>query len=135
MAAQDAHLDKSARPGMIAMGVAVFVVANDFTAVSVALPSIETTFSTSVNTARYSIACAGVIRRSIAHHNSAHRTIRADSDDVEPVVLAIFIDRQTWIALKPLHGIKGRVTVADNQVSSPTLSQLRDKPGHVLPIV
>jgi EmrB/QacA subfamily drug resistance transporter len=51
----DAPLSKSALLGMIAMGVAVFVVANDFTALSVALPAIEKTFGTSVNTAQWVI--------------------------------------------------------------------------------
>jgi len=54
VAAQD-HLDKSTLLGMIAMAVAVFVVANDFTALSVALSAIEKTFSTSVNTSQWVI--------------------------------------------------------------------------------
>jgi EmrB/QacA subfamily drug resistance transporter len=40
---------------MVAMAVAVFVVANDFTALSVAIPAIEKTFGTSVNTAQWVI--------------------------------------------------------------------------------
>ena len=55
MANTEAPLSKSALLGMIAMGVAVFVVANDFTALSVALPAIEKTFGTSVNTAQWVI--------------------------------------------------------------------------------
>ncbi len=42
MVATEERLSKSAILGMIAMGVAVLVVANDFTALSVALPAIET---------------------------------------------------------------------------------------------
>lgn len=44
----DDSLDKSTILGMIAMAVSVFVIANDFTALSVALPAIEKTFDTSV---------------------------------------------------------------------------------------
>jgi len=55
MAGNDDALSKSAILGMIAMAVAVFVVANDFTALSVALPAIEKTFGTSVNTAQWVI--------------------------------------------------------------------------------
>ena len=55
MADQDAPLGKSTILGMIAMAVAVFVVANDFTALSVAIPAIEKTFNTSVNTTQWVI--------------------------------------------------------------------------------
>jgi len=55
MAATEDTLSKSAILGMIAMAVAVFVVANDFTALSVAIPAIERTFGTSVNTAQWVI--------------------------------------------------------------------------------
>ena len=55
MTVQDSHLDTSALIGMVAMGVTVFVVANDFTALSVALPAIEKTFSTGVNTSQWVI--------------------------------------------------------------------------------
>jgi MFS family permease len=55
MADTDAPLGKSAILGMIAMAVAVFVIANDFTALSVALPAIEKTFGTSVNTSQWVI--------------------------------------------------------------------------------
>jgi EmrB/QacA subfamily drug resistance transporter len=48
-------LSKSAILGMIAMGVAVLVVANDFTALSVALPAIEKAFDTDVTTAQWVI--------------------------------------------------------------------------------
>ena len=55
MADTEDALSKSAILGMIAMAVAVFVVANDFTALSVAIPAIERTFGTSVNTAQWVI--------------------------------------------------------------------------------
>lgn len=55
MADTDEPLSKSAILGMVAMAVAVFVVANDFTALSVALPSIEKSFGTSVNTSQWVI--------------------------------------------------------------------------------
>jgi EmrB/QacA subfamily drug resistance transporter len=55
MAQTNAPLSKSTILGMIAMGVAVIVVANDFTALSVAIPRIEKTFNTSVNTAQWVI--------------------------------------------------------------------------------
>ena len=52
--AQDG-LSKSTILGMIAMGVAVLVVANDFTALSVALPAIESALHTDVTTAQWVI--------------------------------------------------------------------------------
>ncbi len=55
MTATEEHLDKAAMLGMIAMGVAVLVVANDFTALSVALPAIEKAFSTDVTTVQWVI--------------------------------------------------------------------------------
>jgi EmrB/QacA subfamily drug resistance transporter len=55
MAGDEERLSKSTVLGMIAMAVAVFVVANDFTALTVALPAIEKTFGTSVNTAQWVI--------------------------------------------------------------------------------
>jgi EmrB/QacA subfamily drug resistance transporter len=51
----DDSLDKSTILGMIAMAVSVFVIANDFTALSVALPAIEKAFGTSVNTSQWVI--------------------------------------------------------------------------------
>jgi EmrB/QacA subfamily drug resistance transporter len=48
-------LSKSTILGMIAMAVAVFVVANDFTALSVAIPAIEKAFDTDVNTSQWVI--------------------------------------------------------------------------------
>ncbi|MGB3022888.1 MAG: MFS transporter, partial [Methyloceanibacter sp.] len=55
MTATGESLSKSAILGMIAMGVAVLVVANDFTALSVALPAIEKAFDTDVTTAQWVI--------------------------------------------------------------------------------
>lgn len=55
MTATGERLDKSAILGMIAMGVAVLVVANDFTALSVALPAIEKAFDTDVTTSQWVI--------------------------------------------------------------------------------
>ncbi len=48
-------LNKSTILGMIAMAVAVFVIANDFTALSVAIPAIEKDFGTNVNTTQWVI--------------------------------------------------------------------------------
>ncbi len=48
-------LDRAARLGLAAMGVAVLVIANDFTALSVAIPAIESTFHTDVTTAQWVI--------------------------------------------------------------------------------
>jgi len=55
MAGSDDSLGKSTILGMVAMAVAVFVVANDFTALSVALPAMERAFNTTVNTAQWVI--------------------------------------------------------------------------------
>ncbi|MEZ5828017.1 MAG: MFS transporter [Hyphomicrobiales bacterium] len=55
MAVTDDRLSKSTLLGMVAMAVAVFVIANDFTALSVALPAIEKEFNTSVNTSQWVI--------------------------------------------------------------------------------
>lgn len=55
MADADEHLSKTTILGMVAMAVAVFVIANDFTALSVALPAIERDFSTTVNTSQWVI--------------------------------------------------------------------------------
>jgi len=55
MADPEDPIGKSAILGMIAMAVAVFVIANDFTALSVALPAIERIFGTSVNTSQWVI--------------------------------------------------------------------------------
>jgi len=51
----EGHLSKATILGMIAMGVAVLVVANDFTALSVALPAIEKTLHTDVTTVQWII--------------------------------------------------------------------------------
>ena len=53
--AQSDHLSKATILGMIAMGVAVLVVANDFTALSVALPAIERDLHTDVTTVQWVI--------------------------------------------------------------------------------
>ena len=55
MAEETDRLDKATILGMVAMAIAVFVVANDFTALAVALPAIEKTFGTSVNTSQWVI--------------------------------------------------------------------------------
>lgn len=55
MAAVEEPLDKGAMLGMIAMGIAVLVVANDFTALSVALPAIERAFNSGVTTVQWVI--------------------------------------------------------------------------------
>ena len=49
------HLSKATILGMIAMGVAVLVVANNFTALSVALPAIEDDLHTKVATVQWGI--------------------------------------------------------------------------------
>jgi EmrB/QacA subfamily drug resistance transporter len=54
-AAQGDRLSKTTILGMIAMGVAVLVVANDFTALSVALPAIERDLHTDVTTVQWVI--------------------------------------------------------------------------------
>ena len=48
-------LDKKTIIGMIAMSMGIFVVANDFTALSVAIPAIEKTFNVDVTTAQWVI--------------------------------------------------------------------------------
>ncbi len=55
MAATEERLSKATILGMIAMGVAVLVVANDFTALSVALPAIEKTLHTDITTVQWVI--------------------------------------------------------------------------------
>jgi EmrB/QacA subfamily drug resistance transporter len=55
MAATEERLSKPTILGMIAMGVAVLVVANDFTALSVALPAIEKTLNTDITTVQWVI--------------------------------------------------------------------------------
>ena len=49
------RLDRKTILALIAMGVAVLVVANDFTALSVALPAIEQQFNTDVATVQWVI--------------------------------------------------------------------------------
>ena len=53
--APEQHLSKATMLGMIAMGVAVLVVANDFTALSVALPAIERDLNSKVTTVQWVI--------------------------------------------------------------------------------
>ena len=55
MSASNERLNKVAILGMIAMGVAILVVANDFTALSVALPAMEKTFSSDLTTTQWVI--------------------------------------------------------------------------------
>lgn len=55
MAATEERLSKSTMLGMVAMGVAVLVVANDFTALSVALPAIESDLHSKVTTVQWVI--------------------------------------------------------------------------------
>ncbi|HZP24880.1 MAG TPA: MFS transporter [Terriglobales bacterium] len=54
-AREEEHLSKATILGMIAMGVAVMVVANDFTALSVALPAMERDLHTDVTTVQWVI--------------------------------------------------------------------------------
>jgi len=55
MAPAEGHLDRTTLLGLIAMAVAVIVIANDFTALSVALPAIEAEFQTDVTTVQWVI--------------------------------------------------------------------------------
>jgi EmrB/QacA subfamily drug resistance transporter len=55
MAATEERLNKATILGMIAMGVAVLVVANDFTALAVALPAMERALNTDVTTVQWVI--------------------------------------------------------------------------------
>ena len=55
IAVTDDRLSKATMLGMIAMGVAVLVVANDFTALSVALPAMERDLHSRVNTVQWVI--------------------------------------------------------------------------------
>jgi EmrB/QacA subfamily drug resistance transporter len=48
-------LDRATVLALVAMGVAVFIIANDFTALAVALPAIEKQFNTDVGTAQWVI--------------------------------------------------------------------------------
>lgn len=54
-------LDRRTVAGLFAAGLGVFVVANDFTALSVAIPAIEKTFSTNVTTAQWVINIYAVL--------------------------------------------------------------------------
>ena len=55
MTEKEERLDKAAILGMIAMGVAVLVVANDFTSLAVALPAMERQFHSDVTTVQWVI--------------------------------------------------------------------------------
>ena len=55
MTSSTPRLEKAARLGLAAMGVAVLVIANDFTALSVAIPSIEKTFGADLTTSQWVI--------------------------------------------------------------------------------
>jgi len=46
-------IDRGTWLALIAMGIAVFVIANDFSAINVAIPQIEQDFHTSVTTAQW----------------------------------------------------------------------------------
>jgi EmrB/QacA subfamily drug resistance transporter len=53
VAAQGDQIDRGTWMALIAMGIAVFVLANDFSAINVAIPQIEEDFDTSVDTAQW----------------------------------------------------------------------------------
>jgi EmrB/QacA subfamily drug resistance transporter len=53
--AQQQPVEKTVALGLVAMGLAVLVIANDFTALSVALPAIEAEFGTAVTTTQWVI--------------------------------------------------------------------------------
>jgi EmrB/QacA subfamily drug resistance transporter len=53
MAGQDEKLDRGTLLALTAMGIAVFVVANDFSAINVVIPSIESDFDTTVDTTQW----------------------------------------------------------------------------------
>lgn len=53
MEASEERIDRGTWLALIAMGAAVFVIANDFSAVNVVIPSIEKDFDTSVDTAQW----------------------------------------------------------------------------------
>ena len=55
MAAADGQLTRDEVLGLVAMSVAVLVIANDFTALSVAIPAIEAEFSVGLSTAQWVI--------------------------------------------------------------------------------
>jgi EmrB/QacA subfamily drug resistance transporter len=55
MSAPDASLDRGTLLALVAMSLGVFLVANDFTALSVALPALETEFDSDVSTVQWVI--------------------------------------------------------------------------------
>jgi len=46
-------IDRGTWLALIAMGIAVFVIANDFSAINVALPTMESDFNTNINTIQW----------------------------------------------------------------------------------
>ena len=55
MTATSGKIDRSTMLGLVAMALAVLVIANDFTALSVALPAIERDFDTTLTSAQWVI--------------------------------------------------------------------------------
>lgn len=55
MASDDGQLTRQEMLGLVAMGIAVLVIANDFTALSVAIPAIEQNFGVDLTTAQWVI--------------------------------------------------------------------------------
>ncbi len=53
MGAREDQIDRGTWLALIAMGIAVFVIANDFSAINVVIPSIERDFETNVDTAQW----------------------------------------------------------------------------------
>ena len=63
MPAASARIDRSTVVSLVAMALAVFVIANDVTALSVALPAIESDFDADVGTAQWVISAYALIFR------------------------------------------------------------------------
>ena len=55
------RLPKGTVPAIVAMGLAIFVIANDVTAMSVAIPAIEQDFNTDVSTAQWVVSAYALI--------------------------------------------------------------------------
>lgn len=53
MASREGEIDRGTWLALIAMGIAVFVIANDFSAINVVIPSIEQDFDTTVDTTQW----------------------------------------------------------------------------------
>jgi EmrB/QacA subfamily drug resistance transporter len=60
-AAADEKLDRPTRIALLAMGLAVLIIANDFTALSVALPSIESDLDSDLSTVQWVINAYGLV--------------------------------------------------------------------------